>query len=306
MSLDFVALDFETANSHRGSPCAVGLTVVDNGSITSTHTMLMRPPEVVDYFDGYNIAVHGITPDMVAGSPQFADIWPNIHDVITGKPVIAHYAAFDMGVLREACTYSELPWPDLDYGCTVVWARQTYDLVSYSLPYVADAAGVDLGTHHDAGSDAQVCAQILLDIAARHNVTDIDALLKATLTRLGRIRADDWRGAGAHGKPLLQGDVNPDADPGHYLYGQNVVFTGGLGTLTRQQAFDAIAQFGATGQPGIRKDTTLVVVGDTDPYGLRPDQPLTGKLRKAQQLQAKGQTIEIITGFDFLNLLYSD
>ena len=30
--LDFVAIDFETANSYRGSPCSVGLVRVRNGS----------------------------------------------------------------------------------------------------------------------------------------------------------------------------------------------------------------------------------------------------------------------------------
>ena len=33
MSIDFVALDFETANRFRGSPCAIGLAVVRDGKI---------------------------------------------------------------------------------------------------------------------------------------------------------------------------------------------------------------------------------------------------------------------------------
>jgi DNA polymerase-3 subunit epsilon len=34
MSLDFVAIDFETANSEWGSACAVGLTVIRGGRVT--------------------------------------------------------------------------------------------------------------------------------------------------------------------------------------------------------------------------------------------------------------------------------
>jgi DNA polymerase-3 subunit epsilon len=33
MSLDFTAIDFETANSYRGSPCSVGLVKVRDGQI---------------------------------------------------------------------------------------------------------------------------------------------------------------------------------------------------------------------------------------------------------------------------------
>ncbi|HET8877955.1 MAG TPA: exonuclease, partial [Arthrobacter sp.] len=33
MALDFTAIDFETANGFRGSPCAVGLTKVRGGVV---------------------------------------------------------------------------------------------------------------------------------------------------------------------------------------------------------------------------------------------------------------------------------
>jgi DNA polymerase III epsilon subunit-like protein len=33
VSLDFTAIDFETANSYRGSPCSVGLVKVRDGQI---------------------------------------------------------------------------------------------------------------------------------------------------------------------------------------------------------------------------------------------------------------------------------
>jgi DNA polymerase-3 subunit epsilon len=36
MSLSFCAIDFETANSYRGSPCAVGLIKVVDGQIVDS------------------------------------------------------------------------------------------------------------------------------------------------------------------------------------------------------------------------------------------------------------------------------
>ncbi len=43
MTLDFVALDFETANSYGGSPCAVGLTRVRGGRVAQQTHLLMQP-----------------------------------------------------------------------------------------------------------------------------------------------------------------------------------------------------------------------------------------------------------------------
>lgn len=51
MSLDFCAIDFETANAFRGSPCAVGLARVVDGQIVETRRLLMQPPEGYDSFD---------------------------------------------------------------------------------------------------------------------------------------------------------------------------------------------------------------------------------------------------------------
>ncbi|HSV92226.1 MAG TPA: hypothetical protein VLH81_04080, partial [Desulfobacterales bacterium] len=43
VALSFVALDFETANAFRGSPCAVGLARVLDGEVVETARWLMRP-----------------------------------------------------------------------------------------------------------------------------------------------------------------------------------------------------------------------------------------------------------------------
>jgi hypothetical protein len=50
--LDYTALDFETANAYRGSPCAVGLVRVRDGRPVDEQRWLIHPPAKVDYFDG--------------------------------------------------------------------------------------------------------------------------------------------------------------------------------------------------------------------------------------------------------------
>lgn len=303
MSLTFVAFDFETANAHRGSPCSIGLTEFENEQVVARHYRLMRPPKGLDHFDGVNMSIHGISPSMVADQPRFADLWPEIEEIIGERVLVAHNAAFDISVLTQAASASGLRWPSLSYACTMVQARRTYDLLSYTLPNVALAAGVELTEHHDAGADALATGQILLAIARQHGVDSFEALGHATRTRLGFLREGAWRGnqpitasgSTATSKLAIPG-TNPDANPTNPLYGKRIVFTGPLGSMTRQAAVEMCAELGAEPQPGVRKDTNLLVVG--------VGTGTTSKHAKAMALKAKGHTIEIMESEDFLDIAY--
>jgi DNA polymerase-3 subunit epsilon len=123
--LDFTAIDFETANGYRGSPCSVGLVKVRAGTIVDERHWLIRPPEPVDWFAPFNVALHGISADMVAGAPRWDVALPAIIDFIAGDTVVAHNAGFDIGVIRYACAVDNIPWPDLRFLCTLVLARHT-------------------------------------------------------------------------------------------------------------------------------------------------------------------------------------
>jgi DNA polymerase-3 subunit epsilon len=60
VALNFTAIDFETANSYRGSPCSVGMVKVRDGQIVDESSTLIHPPAGFDHFDGFNTWLHGI------------------------------------------------------------------------------------------------------------------------------------------------------------------------------------------------------------------------------------------------------
>ncbi len=205
MSLSFCAIDFETANSYRGSPCAVGLIKVVDGELVDSRRFLMRPPEGYDDFDPFNIGIHGITPAMVRDEPRFAARLPEILGFADGLPLVAHNAAFDMGVIRDACDVSDLPWPAASYACTLVLSRVTWDLLSYSLPWVVEAAGVSLDHHHDPARTREPQPPFLLAIAQHHGASTLEEIATATHTRLGSMSAEIW--SGCHRTASARGDV---------------------------------------------------------------------------------------------------
>jgi DNA polymerase-3 subunit epsilon len=326
VSLDFTAIDFETANGFRGSPCAVGLTKVRGGQVVAEASWLMRPPPDHDHFDFHNVRIHGIRAEDVAGRPRFGELFPEIGAFIGGDILAAHNAAFDLGVIRSGLEVSGLPGPAYDYVCTVMLSRRCYSLVSNSLPFAAEEAGVPLVNHHDAAEDARACAGILIDIAARNGANSIaelylslglalphqqafdparDALSKASLTALAgagsgaavvRQFQSGWPEEGANPLP------NADAEPGHPLYGQTVVFTGQL-SMARPEAKIRSADVGARPESRVTARTTVLVVGDGFVASDLRSGRLTGKARRVLELHERGQLIEVLSEGEFLQMV---
>ncbi|MBF6466382.1 DNA polymerase III subunit epsilon [Nocardia beijingensis] len=189
--LSFAAFDVETANPRRGSICAMGVAIVRGGVRVGTHTWLCRPPSAIGEFSPYNMRVHRITPDDVAGQPGFAQRLPEVLAVVGDLPVVAHNAAFDMDNLTRACAFGDADLPDWLYGCTYTWSKRQLLLEKYRLPYVAGALGVVLSNHHDAGADAAATADIAIRLAALAGVGSIAELaltVGSPLAQLGRAR----------------------------------------------------------------------------------------------------------------------
>lgn len=154
----FVALDFETADHGRDSACSVALVRVEDGELVETRTRLIRPPRPRFAFTH----IHGLTWQDVSQEPPFQEVWPELEDLLEGvRFLAAHNAPFDRGVLEACCSVSGLLAPSLPWRCTVKLARRRWDLPRCRLPDVCDHLGIEL-KHHDATSDAQACARIVL------------------------------------------------------------------------------------------------------------------------------------------------
>jgi DNA polymerase-3 subunit epsilon len=314
MSLNFVSLDFETANPSRASACSIGLVRVENGSVVETKNYLFRPPPGFDDFNAWNISIHGITPDMVSAEPRFGDLWPEIKNFIGRYPVVAHNASFDLSVLRAALTASEWNWPNISYACTMVMSRAMFDLTSHSLSHVAHEARIhwDEDKHHDALYDAEICAQIAISMAKSRAVEELSDLLISLGLSMGRLNADGWETCRSNSYRANQLghirarvsakelDINSDADPSHPLYGKTIVFTGNLHSMSRNDAWIEIAKIGAIPVESVTKTTNVIVVGQQDFTKLKDGETQSGKFRKAEKLKQQGQEIEVIHERDFL------
>ena len=172
--MDFVAIDFETATSSWTSICSMGICVVENNKIIETKEMLFKPTPFE--FNDYNIAIHGITPQMVWDKPLFCDCWREIKPYLDGKIVVAHNASFDIGALRKTLDLAEITLPKFRYLCTVKLSQKAYpELSSHKLNVLGESLGIKF-SHHTACDDAYACAEVLLHIIKDFGVNSIEEI----------------------------------------------------------------------------------------------------------------------------------
>lgn len=184
MSLDFTAIDFETANSSPASACSVGLVRVRAGEVVATTGWLIQPPAGHDEFQDWNVRIHGIRPQDVRTAATWSEQFDRLCSFAGADVLVAHNAGFDLNVLRRASEVTGEECPPYRSLCSLQVARKTYELDSYRLPVAAAAAGFEEFSHHDALADARACAQIVIDAARRANVSDVDSLAKALSVRV--------------------------------------------------------------------------------------------------------------------------
>ena len=174
--MNFTAIDFETANYDRASACALGIVVVRAGNIVDSKSWLIRPPKL--YFRPDFIAIHGITPEDVRDKSGWDGLWPEISTYISGQTIVAHNAPFDISVLRGMLDEYGIKHPTYDYFCSCVLARKIWpNLQNHKLNTVSDFLGIAL-KHHDALSDAQACAQIVIEASIEARILNLENLIK--------------------------------------------------------------------------------------------------------------------------------
>ena len=187
--MDFVAIDFETANGSRNSACALGAVVVREGKIVDRRYSLIDPQVP---FQRYCTYIHGITEGVVKGMPTFSDIYPAVYKLLNNQVVVAHNAPFDIAVLRASCESRGLEMPKCDPFCSVEMSRTAWpELPHHRLNSLAEEFHLSLN-HHNAIGDASVCAELVLLCADQMGANNIDEL-RGMLAIRARRNADAAR-----------------------------------------------------------------------------------------------------------------
>ncbi len=172
-----LAIDFETANGNMASACSIGYCLWSEGEVIDSQEILIKPHRSCNYFQYFNVQIHGITPDMVAFSDEWPFVFWQIKDHFRDSVVVAHNAPFDIGVLHALNDLYKIDMDDFVYLDTVQISRiLNPGLINHKLNTVCDYLNVDLN-HHHAQSDAFGCLAIMEEAMEQFGEYDIEKLM---------------------------------------------------------------------------------------------------------------------------------
>jgi len=158
----YVVFDLETTglNVLNEGITEIGAVKIINGKITEQFTTLVKP----DYkITAENVAITGITEEMVASAPRIGQVLPDFLKFIEGAVLVAHNADFDMKFLRRFATVEEYEVKNKVMD-SIELARSTLPMLKkHDLHTVADHFQI-VFHHHRALSDAYATAEAFIEM----------------------------------------------------------------------------------------------------------------------------------------------
>ena len=278
----FVAIDVETANPDLASICQVGVVSFENGSIVGTWQRIINPK---DYFDPWNVSIHGITETTVKDAPTLPDLFTDLKELLDQQIVVCH-TSFDrvaLGRVLDKYGLQKIDCTWLDSAKVVRRAWPQFASRGYGLANVTTAFGITF-QHHVAQEDARAAGEVIL-----RAIND---------TGIG---IHEWLKRVTHPIFGVSSKISQEGNPEGSLFGEVAVFTGTL-SIPRREAANLAASAGCFVTESVCYNTTLLIVGDQDIRRLAGHEK-SSKHRKVEDLITKGHPIRILGESDFRRLV---
>lgn len=159
----YVFFDCETADA-SGQICAIGLIYDPPEGKPEEYYTLVNPERPMQ---AENLAIHGITDEMVKDAPTFPEIWPKLQRYFDGSVLVAHSAlSADLFFLKSTMGRYGLSLGEVRYVCTCRAAQKLLpESENHRLDTLCEHFGIPLD-HHNALSDAKGCRELYYRLAA--------------------------------------------------------------------------------------------------------------------------------------------
>lgn len=308
---EYVAIDFETANARLDSACSVGLAIFEKGKLIDTYYTLINPKQKFSWF---NIRIHGLTSKDVKNAPTFADIFPTLKKLISGRLVVSH-TNFDIKAIEQASRYYSLPPLKFNYFDSCTLSRSLVVSSHHRLKDMARHFHYYNPKEHNALEDAKACGFIILGLLKENKCSTITELIhKARYPYFGYFGPENKHKFIKYpNRKTLQYKIKTKVNynkfngltkPDKYnlFFGRNVVFTGTLKKMSRAKAFQYIKNLGGIPQKTLTRRTNCLVIGYENPHKVGLDGK-SKKLRQAERINQKTKSIKIINENSFSNII---
>lgn len=172
---DPLFLDTETTGlENHAEICEIAVLDVDGAALVDT---LVRPTQAIP--DGAR-RVHGISDDDVRDAPTFAEVAPELREVLDGREVVVYNADYDTRLLTQSAQALRLPRQSWHcpptFRCAMrlyaeyhgAWNSSKQSYAWHKQSAAARALGLALPNDlHRARADAELCRRIIHKMAGR-------------------------------------------------------------------------------------------------------------------------------------------
>src|SRR3954468_18460753 len=160
-------VDLETTGTRPGADriTEIGVVEVERFEVVSEWSTLVNPGRALP---SEIQALTGITPQMLAQAPKFADLAAGLHERLAGRVFIAHNVRFDYGFLRREFDRAGIKF-HAPAVCGVKLARRLYPRErGHDLDSLIARHGLTCSARHRAMGDAEALWQFLRIAAEEH------------------------------------------------------------------------------------------------------------------------------------------
>ncbi len=310
MKPSFIFFHAENVNEEQNSVCHLIMIPVIDGQQQPPQEFFFNPEA------RFFMVASGITSSQVKSFASYSEQWPRVQEV---------FDKFDMAVSSAEgnsvrSLYGTLSRLGIDFNpiafCNAkAICRRTMDEVSYSFDYLSYKLYNDCIYFDDSVGIAKRWCNLAIRGLAEVNEDNFADFFKSVNIQPGLIspgeytpslclrnRSTNYKSYNRH--TLDVNTIDVDARPDSPFYGMNVVFTGKMESMTRNEARASVIRIGGNSPDRLTQETDFLVVGVQD-LRVVGEKGLSGKMKMAEKYRAAGRLIEIIDESDFLEMLNS-
>ena len=264
----WVVVDVETSGFRPGHArvlSVAALALDADGNVEHSVVSLLNPG-----VDPGPTHVHGITAEMLEDQPAFADIADDVAELMHGRTLVAHNAAFDYSFLVAEAELAGVTLPVDNVMCTVELARRLdLGLENLRLETLARHWDIPQLRAHDAFDDALVLSRVLAPALARARERDVWLPVRPVGRRLwpnGTVTHEDLRPL----KTLASRMPCPYLNPGRYVRGKPLVQGMRVAlsaevNRTHDELVERILHAGLAYTEAVSPETSLVICNEPQP-----------------------------------------
>lgn len=304
MKPSFVIFQAECVNQNADSACHLIMLPVVDGIKQEPKEFFFNPEA------RYVLVCSGISSKDVENFPKFKEIWPEIQKEFSKYPIAVSTAdGYSARALHGTLQRLGVDMAPIAYCNAKAICRKTIDSVSYSLDFLSFEKFKDSVDPYDPLAVTDRWCDLVLMGLEHSEEPDLISFLRNNLISQGLLSNDEFvhslckRDYSARRANAFKPEsVEVNADTNNPFYGMNVVFTGKLENVKRDDARAMVVRVGGMAPERLTTETDYLVVGGQD-LRVVGEKGLSGKMKTAAKYKDKGYPIEIIDEADFFQML---